>query len=106
MVHRPQIISQHDVQIDRLVGIDHALLFGYHRLMNKRRLWLKRGLYIAGAGLGIGILASGLLGAAINEWIFLSPPVWLMVRVLVVISSLCLAAGVVLLVTALVIRQT
>ena len=61
-----------------------------------------RGIYIAGAGLAISILTSGVLGAAVKEWIFLSPPVWLMVKVLVIVASLCLVAGVALFVRALV----
>jgi hypothetical protein len=64
--------------------------------MNRRRLWLTRGLYIAGASLAISILTSGLLGAAIKEWIFLPPSLWLMVRVLVIVASMCLVSGVAL----------
>jgi hypothetical protein len=72
--------------------------------MKRRRLWLRLGLYVVIAGFAISILMSCLLGAAVKEWIFLSPPVWLMVRVLVVVSSMCLVAGVALFVRALVIR--
>ncbi len=69
-----------------------------------RRLWLRLGLYVAIIGFAIGILMSSLLGAAVKEWIFLSLPIWLMVRGLVIAASLCLAAGVALFIRILVTR--
>jgi len=72
--------------------------------MNKRNFLFKWSIYIAGVSFAVSVLTTGLLGAAIKEWIFMSPSLWLMVRVLVVVSSLCLVSDVALLVRALVIR--
>lgn len=63
-----------------------------------------RSLCIVGTSLAISVFTSGLLGATLKEWIFLSPAAWLILRVLVIVSSLCLVSGVALLVRALVIR--
>jgi hypothetical protein len=73
--------------------------------MKRRRLWLRLSLYVVIAGFAISILTSGLLGAAVKEWIFLSPFVGLMVRVLVVVASLCLVTGAALFVRALLIKE-
>jgi hypothetical protein len=62
--------------------------------MNRRRAWLKRGLYVAGVSFAISGLTTGLLLAAMREWIVLSPPVWVGVRGLVILAWLCFVASI------------
>jgi hypothetical protein len=67
-------------------------------VMDKRKIWLKKGLCIGGGGFVISSLTSGVLWAAVHERIVLSPIVWVGVQVLIIIASLCLLASLALVV--------
>jgi len=61
-------------------------------MMEKRRAWLKKILYVGITGLAISIMATGLLQALIRGWIALSPVMWMTVWGLAIASWVCLVA--------------
>ncbi len=58
--------------------------------------FLKRGLYVLGAGLMVSLSTMALVKAAIAGWVVLSPAMWWGVMVGLVCSLLCTVAGIVL----------
>jgi heme A synthase len=64
--------------------------------MNRRKAWLKRGLYVFGAGLVISVSMTAIVQAAIGGWIVLSPAMWWGVMAGLILSWLCPVAGIVL----------
>ena len=72
--------------------------------MNKRKMWLRWGIYIIGAGFVVSLFTTGILKAVIAGWIVLSPALWLGVWVGVVFAGLCLVAGIGLFVRGLMVK--
>jgi len=73
-------------------------------VMDKRKAWLKKSLYVAGGEFIISSLTGIVLGAAVQGCIVLSPLAWAGVRVLVIIAAICLLTGLALVVRVLTLK--